>query len=408
MPFWSNKPVDINHQFNSSYILNYDVLLDYVTKEISNSNIKLDYYTIQYPNQKLKLELLQFINTNYNSKNDLMTLEYSEELFSYYLSQNTLCILFYPKGKKPKTITTKTMIGFVCAKPQTLCIKDSISIDNFKIYNSIDVNYLCVLEQLRNMNLSGYIINIMTKECLTHFDQKILCAAYTVSKKLPVKSYSTKTFYHRPLNIENLITSDILQNNNDIHIMKKLWNSFSYHNNFLDNCNCKMFYLQSITEDKLEYYVDQLYDKLNQYNKVNYDIFDEKSKKDIKQILTNKSFYKFLTINKTTGDIEDFVCLYNLNVKNSKTHHLSRNGYFYIFMTLKNKNNDYKYDLIEYISEFCYKHNLFDMLILLNLIENFDKHKREKLLNSSCELNYYLYNIKLPTIEPYKNGLVTI
>jgi hypothetical protein len=106
-------------------------------------------------------------------------------------------------------------------------------------------------------------------------------------------------------------------------------------------------------------------------------------------------------------EIEDFICLYNLITKNIVNNNYSRNGYFYIFMT--SKNDTFKFNIIEYISEYSFKNNLFDMIILMNVMENgFDDNIHYKILNGSSKLYYYMYNLKLPLINPSKNGLVTI
>jgi len=238
MSFWLSKPVGIsnikysnnNYTFNSSYILDPDTLLSHVEKEISSNKIQLDYHLIMSPNQTIQSEILSFINEHYNDdESNVLALQYSEELFDYYMTSNTLCALFYPKGKLPEldNITTKNMIGFLCGRPQTLFIKDSNNADLFKKYDNIDINFLCVVKNLRNLHISSHIINIMTKECLLNFNKTINCAAYTVSKKLKVDNFSKKTFYHRPLNVENLIDSDLIKQNKSTTILKKIWQTFS-------------------------------------------------------------------------------------------------------------------------------------------------------------------------------------
>lgn len=413
MSFWHNKPLNVqkfnscnSYNLRSSYILTPDVLLNNVDKEIIDNKLQLDYHVMTSPDEEIILQLLDFINKNYNETDNTMSLEYSKELFHYYITSNTLCILFYPKNHKPTHVNTDNMIGFVCGKRQIMYIKDSIEQDNFKQYDIVDGNFLCLVKSLRKLHLSSYMINVMTKECLNYSDKKISCSAYTVSQKLNTKSFSKKSFYHRPLNITNLLASELISDNNSI--MKKIWNTFSYEMSFLNNSKFIFLEIDKLDTDELNQLVDKLHDKLLTYNKLVYDIFDYKSKNDIKKILTNTAFYKFLIINKTTGEIEDFICLYNLVTKNNITKNSSRNGYFYIFMTLKDDN--YKCNIIEYISEYCYKNNLFDMITTMDIMEpqNFNKYKKLKLLSGSTDLYYYLYNITLSPIEPYKNGLITI
>lgn len=416
MTFWTNKPVNveqtiqISNYMNSSYILDLNTLLTKIENEIDNSKIKLDYHIIfGLTDESLKINILNFINKHYNGINDRLSLYYSKELFEYYVTSDTMCILFYPKGKKPNDISVDNMIGFVCGRPQIIYLKDTNSPDSFKQYKNIDVNFLCLVKSLRNLHVSSYIINIITRECLLNYNQTIYCAAYTVNKQLRVTSFSKKQFYHRTINVDNLIETELLNKNydKDINILKKIWQSFSYEPNFLKDYKFTLLQSENLTSEELQSLTHQLHDLLLNNNKLSYDIFDYKSKDDITKILTNKSFYNFLIINKKTGDLEDFISLYNLTTRNIINNSKSRNGYFYIFMT--SKDDYYKSNIIEYISEYCYNNDLLDMITIMNIMEtNFDKYKRLKLLRGSSELYYYLYNIKLSEIEPYKNGLITI
>lgn len=406
MSFWSNKPLHINNNLKNDYILDTDVLLSQIHTEISNSKILLDYYIITSPDDLLKSQLLQFINNNYNEINSNFTLNYSSSLFNYYITPNTLCILFYPHNKKPQNITTQNMVGFICGHPQTVYIKEN---NMFKHYKTIDVNYLCLIEPLRNLHVSSYIINILTKQCILKFNN-INCAIYTIGNQ-PIKSqsFSNKTFYHRPINVDNLINSKLLNLDKDISVLKHFFQTFDFDNNFLKDH--QFVYLTNDylnrNQETLINIVDEIHDKLLNINKLNYDIFDYKSKTDIKNILLNNSFYNFLIINKKTNEIKDYICLYNLVTKNITNNILSRNGYFYIFMT--SENDEYKFNIIEYISKFSFENDLFDIITIMDIMEHgYLKEKHFKILNTSTKLYYYMYNLRLQEIKPFKNGLITI
>jgi hypothetical protein len=304
------------------------------------------------------------------------------------------------------------MVGFICGHPETIYIKEkdrSSALFNFQQYKTIDVNYLCLIKPLRNLHVSSYIINILTKECILTFNKQINCALYTVGKPIKTKSFSNKSFYHRPINVENLTNSKLLQLDKDISVLKKVFEKFDFDKTFLKDykfIHLTTDYLNN-NQEMLTNIINQLHDKLFNINKINYDIFDYKSKTDIKNILLNKSFYNFLIINPETDEIKDFICLYNLITKNIINNISSRNGYFYIFMTLEN--DTYKFNIIEYISEYSFKNNLFDMITVMNVMENgFDDNIHFKILNGSSNLYYYMYNLQLPQIHPSKNGLITI
>lgn len=407
MSFWLNKPLELNSNVTNDYILNTDVLLSKIDNEISNSKILLDYHIVTSPDNFLKSHLLEFINNNYNGINSKFTLNYSLSLFNYYITPNTLCILFYPIKKKPQNITTQNMVGFICGRPETIYIKDN---NTFKQYKTIDVNYLCLIKKLRNLHVSSYIINILTKECLLKFNKLINCALYTIgNQSIKSPSFSDKTFYHRPINIKNLINSNLLNFDKDVSYLKHIFETFDFDKNFLKNyqfIHLTKPYLNQ-NQERLKYIVNEIHDKLLHVNKLNYDIFDYKSKSDITNILLNDSFYNFIIINPETNEIKDYICLYNLVTKNIDNNIPCTNGYFYIFMTLEN--DEYKFNIIEYISKYSYENNLFDMITVMDIMENgYLKDKHFKILNGSTKLYYYIYNIRLQEIQPFKNGLITI
>ena len=405
MSFWPNKPLKLKSGLNNNtYILDSDTLLLNINKEISNSKISLDYYVVTSPDILLKTQLLEFINNNYCDINSEFTLNYSKELFNYYITPDTLCILFYPCKKKPSNITTQNMVGFICGHPLTIHIKDN---NIFKQYKTIDVNYLCLVKSIRNLHVSSYMINILTKRCILKFNKQINCALYTIGGK-PIKgpSFSNKTFYHRPINIENLTDSKLLLLDQNISTLKQTFEKFDFDKNFLKNYNFIHLTKDYLNQNQQIFIniVDEIHDKLFYINKINYDIFDYKSKNDIRNILLNSSFYNFIITNPETNEIKDYICLYNLVTKNITNNISSRNGYLYIFMTLEN--DTYKFNLIEYINEYIFKHNLLDLITLMDITS--DKYKTFKILNSSNKLYYYMYNLQLSQIEPFKNGLITI
>ena len=308
MSFWPNKPLKLKSGLNNNtYILDSDTLLLNINKEISNSKISLDYYVVTSPDILLKTQLLEFINNNYSDINSEFTLNYSKELFNYYITPDTLCILFYPCKKKPSNITTQNMVGFICGHPLTIHIKDN---NIFKQYKTIDVNYLCLVKSIRNLHVSSYMINILTKRCILKFNKQINCALYTIGGK-PIKgpSFSNKTFYHRPINIENLTDSKLLLLDQNISTLKQTFEKFDFDKNFLKN-----YKFIHLTKDYLNQnqqifinIVDEIHDKLFYINKINYDIFDYKSKNDIRNILLNSSFYNFIITNPETNEIKDYI-----------------------------------------------------------------------------------------------------
>jgi hypothetical protein len=426
MSFWSNKPVSV---LNDSYtnnphkniitnnIMPIDDLFEKSKFEIENSKIQLDYDVIINPDDELKQHFLNFINQNYISVNSNLTLIYSKDLLNYFISKDSLCIPFYTKGSKDKYTKNKnqlyyTMIGLIIGKKQNLYIKNIIDKKAFfKSYNSIDVDFLCIKPQLRNLHVSSYMINIMINKCITQYNKQVMCAIYTTNIQLKVNSFCQKTYYNRPLNIDNLLKSEIIFEKDNL---KKYYNSFDYPIYFRNDINLEYFTtLQSnyLYQKGISLYqkdlCDTIYNYLRKYNESNYDIFEYKSRDDIYELLNNTAFHKFI-IRDNSGNIKDFICLYYLETKNLKTNSISKNGYMYnIFLS----NNDilYKSYILELISEYCYNNNIFDMILIMDtFILSEDNLERFKLIKTYPYLYYYIYNLEIPYILPFNNALVTI
>ncbi len=434
MSFWKDKPVAVsnetylnnNNTIVSKQILSIDKLFDITKSEIENNKIQLDYDIIINPNDNIKQHLLNFINNNYMHKNAQFTLIYTKDLLNYFISSNTLCVVFYPKGTKSNLNTLNCiidkMIGIIIGKPQILNIRHIIENENYtKLYNSIDVDFLCIKQQLRNLHVSSYMINVLTNKCITEYDKKICCATYTTNRMLHVKPFCTSTYYNRPLQIDNLLKCELLidDNLNTKQIYKQIYNTFQYSSDFLSNKTLTYFnILPNILPnnvgngDKIDpqEISNEIYNLLQKYNKSEYDIYAYKSKNDILYLLKNPAFHKFI-IKDNTNTITDFICLYNLETKNLKSNYTCQNGYIYTLFFSKT-DNLYKSNILELISEYCYQHKIFDMIIMLNIFDhttdtNTD-YLKHKLIKTYPNLYYYIYNIEIPTISPFRNGLITI
>ena len=416
MSFWLNKPVFVNQDFTSDYIVSAENLVKNTTNEITNSKVQLEYDIILNPDDNQKLKLVDFINNNYSTNDSDLVLKYSKRLLDYFITNDSLCVIFYPMGTKESFNNEELfdkMIGLVMGRKQCIYIKELPDKYNnqtnfFKSYNCIDVDFLCLIKQLRNMHVSSYMINILTNQCVIRYNMQIYSAIYTVSKRLCVNSFCKKTYYHRPLKIHNLLQSEMIHNNSNLTLLQKLYNTFSYPIKLLENVVLQYINTLNLNENGLNILANALHDKLLTYNQNNYNIYEYKSQHDILKMLTNDIFHKFIVIDKNTNEILDFMCLYHLDTRNLKYNVISRNGYLYS-MFFKKYETMYISYIFELVSEYCYKNNIFDMIITMNIYDiKPDQYKFFKLLKGSADLYYYMYNINTPNILPWKNGLVTI
>jgi len=425
MSFWKNKPVSVkyfnenfkNLQFNSHLIVTADTLLENSSKEIDQSKIKLEYDLLIDPNDFEKQQMLKFINENYGDNKSNLVLSYSKELFYSFIKPDNLCIVFYPNGArtvgKPNF---EKMVGLIIAKRHELFIREVVSESEnqkgFKKYDCIDVDFLCLVKQLRNIHVSSYMINVITKECMIQYDKNVACAVYTANKRLKSNSFCKKSYFHRPINVENMLRSEMLSITNDenykyedsLRLLKRVYNSFSYPKDFFCNTTLKAFNVLNEYDDS---FVDELYNKLVEYNSTHYDIFEYKSKDDFIEILNNPIFLKFITVDKN-NNILDFLCLFKLDTYNTELKNSSRNGNVYCMFLEKYSNTRLSY-LLEAITEHCYKNDIYDVITVMNIFNaNPDSYNAFKLLKTSTDLYYYLYNIEITPISPHKNGLITI
>lgn len=424
MSFWKNKPVSVKHfqenfKFNSRLIVTADTLLENSSKEIDKSKIKLEYDLLLKPTDYEKQQMLKFINENYGDNKSSLVLSYSKELFDSFIKPDNLCIVFYATGNRnPDKINFEKMIGVIIAKRHELFIRDysdKITSENqmgFKKYNCIDVDFLCLVKQLRNMHVSSYMINVVTKECMIQYDKDVACAVYTVNKSLKSDSFCKKSYFHRPINIENMLKSEMLSITDDetytyedsLKLLKRVYNSFSYPKDFFRNITLKSF---NVLDQYDNLFVDKLYDKLVDYSSTHYDIFECKSKDEFIEILNNPIFLKFITVDEN-NNVLDFICLFQLDTYNTKLNTKSRNGNVYCMFLETYSNTRLSY-LLEAITEHCYKNDIYDVITVMNIFDaNPNSYNAFKLLKASADLYYYLYNIEVTQISPHKNGLITI
>ena len=146
-----------------------------VSNIIESSNIKLDYKIVD--NTYID-EILDFVNNNYNNKEGNTALVYSRELMEYYLI-DSLPIFFYSKKNPNK------LIGLIIGK-----YYNNIYFNN-KI-ETLDENFMCVIPQLRKLNLPKLIIAYLVREGIKRNTLNIKIGYYTTGRELSIKSFCKK------------------------------------------------------------------------------------------------------------------------------------------------------------------------------------------------------------------------
>lgn len=380
--FWLNKPVSVSN--NIKTIIQQEELLKKINDEISINKYQLD-YTIYKSLTSEKLDkILYFINKYYVSSSDYtFQLQYSKELFSFFI-HNALIIEFYPKNNPSK------IVGYIIGK------KTSVYLYN-NIFFSSEVNFLCVIPTLRKMGVSSYMINILSKEIILHYN--ITTSHYTISSQIKSPSFGTKQIYHRIINVPTLCHTKFIKNSSNFSDLVKTFNSFNYTQTSKNSHYIK--FIHNSTDITSEF-IQDLYLKYIKYAKSTYDIFNYISLEEFTQTFNNDMFYHFIIYNKN-HKITSYICLFRLDSMNVYSKLTYRSGfYYYMFFQYP----QLIIDSLELVNEYIHNNDIFDVITFSDIF-NIDPIPL-KCIDGSCSLGYYFYNLQCPTIPNHKNGLITI
>lgn len=412
--FSINGRIKMNNLKNNQICLS-DEWLDYIKNN--------KHYKCEIVKDEEKMDIVNFININDSGFkiNDI-------SLLKNYI---------YFKIIKCYKNDTDDICAVVILKRQKLFIKH----DNyFKFYNSVCVDYICKRQNIKN-NIDNDnviyedsiplktifsddleiddIINISISTFIKMYDENnLLCYIYNLNFKKNIFGevdeidkntlFSKKYFYYRPIYIDKLIESNILDNLSDSNknIFKKIYNTFSYHRSFLKNVNIEFI----VNTDKYNEYdlydlAKELSDKLLEYNKKTKDAFDYIDKDEMFDILNSPLFYKFI-IRNNNNEIVNFVCIRWFYITNNKTTNkiYSKNGKYYCNF-YSNPSSLYISYILEAVSEYCYQKNILDIITLEDFFTGDDTNYFK--IIKKCSRYYYIKNINTSfVINPRKNGLI--
>jgi len=262
--------------------------------------------------------------------------------------------------------------------------------ENLIYNNSIqccpEINFLCVHEKLRNLNLAPYLISIITKEIVQNY--QIASAIFTIGVPIKTKYYSEKKFYHRCINIENLVSGNFIEiPNNQIPFYKKYFNTFS-------NKSSDIIYINGTgINDSL---LNEIYQKLISYRFSKYQIHVEITKDELLKLFNNKSFHHFISKDKS-----QYFCMYELGHVSLLANY--KDGVLFLHYTpTPTPNNNF-----ESMIKYCWSNKIFD---LITIHDEFDDsvYQINKFTKGSGNLKFYMMNQTISPIDKNKNGLVTI
>lgn len=221
---------------------------------------------------------------------------------------------------------------------------------NQQEYNCIDIDFLCIDKNHRNLKLTSFLVDLIRIESV-----KNNCTIGICTMSNPIHKYNNfhiccKNIYHYP----------VLQN--------------------VKNSNLKFIFINGDYSSEID--ITKLHKNLNSFLQKKFLIYDKKSNDELNLMLTNNAFYHFIF------DDGSYFCFYKLDLMNFSK--LERHFYLYTFIlndpsALKN--------YLSPISNHCKSRNLCDFI---SLIDPFGISHSDYLnlgfLKGSSSLNFYLYN----------------
>ena len=371
--------------FQSKQIINENDFVEYISQMINNNDIKLNYNIVNSNHYMF----LPFINQNNH-------MGISCDLLNYFLKPRSLSIAFYQNGE---------LVAFLTANKKELCVRENNDIINtddfFKSYKNLIFDIFAISKQINKTPFYYYILDVALKEYYIKHNELLYCGTYKINKKLSLPSVSKQQLFFRPLKVKKLLDANIIRvtDINDISLLTKLYNTFSYPISLINDIQLQYFQnLKDWTQDEINSIVDILYEKLIVYNQQNYNIYNKIHKTDLKNILDNNVFHKFI-IRDNDNTILDFVCLH------STTNNNIIDGILFQMFFNKSDINSISYTL-ECVYEYCFFNNLFDIITLPNFLHLKQyQYRTLKLLLKNQIFYYYIYNIEMSNISPFKNGL---
>jgi hypothetical protein len=337
-------------------------VLENVINLIESSKFKMDFKVVDESSLDL---IVNFINENYIDKDENhLSLIYSKELIKHYLI-DSIPIFFYTKNNPTKIIAL--IIGRLAM----------ISVFN-KDYGAMEVNFFCIIPQLRKLNLPKLLKAYLIRECIKKYDEHVEFASYTTSNKINVEPICEKKYIHRCINFDQLKRLNIISESRSTSIHKKLYSKFTYSEKFK---SYKLEYQPQINTLDLE----DLILRINSYQNKNYDIYEKVTPEILKSIFESNAFEKFCI--KNNDKIEGFVIFFRLDIKskNFTTNNIVKNLYLSYYFV-----NGNIVEYLEFIGEYMKQNSICDMF-LANLFDDTGKIP-DRYFQGSGTLYYNLWN----------------
>ncbi len=392
MSFWSNKPIHVSNTHTSEHLLQEKELMKNIDKELGASKVQLRYDALNLSNKEHISTVVQFINKNYGWKSSKYVLQYYEEVVQFFGSDRHIALMFYPTGGDAP-------VGLIVGSVRDVMIKTGF--DSFEEKKCVEVNFLCVVQQLRKTNISPFLINTLAKNCLQRFN--VTGAFYTVARQLHTEHFGVKRYYHRPLSIERLVEVGLI---GDIFLRKStmaVYKSFNVLYDMKKATEVVHFSNEQFIDNQL---VDEVHDRLELYSKANFAVYTKMSRVDVYRMFTTPNIHCFVI--KEGNVITDFVCMITVDTLNISNGIRCKAGHVYSYF-FNDDSAKVQVSVLEAIGLYAAEHSIFDMITVLDIIGVTEKEYYEyKFLRGSAQLYYYMYNISMQRLDAKRIGMNTI
>lgn len=381
--FWTTQPVPkLTEEFEEG--VNEPFIADNKVEDIRQEPYRLpekyEWIDLDIQNSEDRSELFVLLSENYVEDNDcIFRFHYSSEFLLWALSS--------PKYLKQWHVGVKykqsnKLVGFISGIPLDICV-------NGKIVKMAEVNFLCVHKSLRSKRLAPVLIKEITRRVNL---QNIWQALYTAGVYLP-KPLGTAKYFHRSINVKKLIEVGFSSLNSRLTMSRaiKLYK--------VD----EELSLQTLRKmEKKD--VPSLHKLLTSYLE-KYKMHIKFSREDVEHWFLPRENIIYTFVNVENGEVKDVVSFYSLPSKvlrNSKHDILNAAYSFYNIATTVDLKT-----LMNNAIILAKKHE-FDVLNILDIMENQNVLSDLKFCEGDGTLKYYLYNWKCKVMEPHDIGVVLL
>jgi hypothetical protein len=399
-----------------------DAALETIHTELEFYKVDLDYKLVynldgvtNYDDEFLS-QLTQFINEHYMKQNQYYQFYYTEDILRFFLNEDSIVIVFYPKG-------TQQWAGCIMGKRRDIVVNtDFNTVMEPVVTKSLEMNFLCGVGDYNRFSYTNYFMNILKLTSINLFG--VAPTHFTKTKLIETKTpFCKRSYYHRPVCIDSLVSvqflPDIYANN---RVQRKIYSTFGYDSQFMKGK--RIIYNHDYTSDTnimhtdLNRVIEMIYTGLQEYSASYHDIYDIKSRQEIRSMILSESFHCFLIVDDNVSSSDesgtDFVSFYEMEFKNKLNGVVCRNAYYYtgFFRDLAAGR-----DTLEVIHDYMYKYTNISVTTIVDLFGYQDKdYALMKFLKSPGCLYYFIdhYDLKSDnksgegTIAPKENGIVPI